>query len=217
MQIGKENFEKLQKSKVLLFGLGGVGGSVAETLTRSGIGSITIVDGDIVDITNLNRQIIATHSVVGKSKVEVCAKRLLDINPNLELVKYDFKFPSPNIDIDFSNFNYVVDAIDDFDAKILIIKTAKENNIPVISAMGAGNKFDPRLLRVDDISHSSVCPLARKVRQKLRELKIDNVKCVYSTEKPINLSNNIISSNAFVPATAGILIAREVVLELIRN
>lgn len=216
LQIGKENLGKLSKSHVALFGVGGVGGSVFETLLRSGVGNITIVDCDIVDETNINRQIIATLSSVGKDKVAVAKQRAFDINPNVKIFDYKIKFPDEKTKIDFSKFDYVVDAVDDVKAKLEIITQAKQNDVTVISAMGAGNKLDPLQLKIADISKSTVCPLAKKIRQELKKMQIFGVKCAFSTEKPIGKFENV-SSNAFVPATMGILIAREVVFDLLKR
>ncbi len=216
LQIGQENLQKLYSARVAIFGLGGVGGFVAESLVRSGIGNFTIIDKDIVDITNINRQIIATHSSIGKPKIEVFKDRILDINPNAKVTEIQAYFGKDNIDLDFTQFDYIIDAVDDINAKIEIIRQAKLNNVPVISAMGAGNKFDPLKLRVCDISMTNTCPLAKIMRQKLQELGISGVKCVFSIEKPIKIEEKTISSNAFVPSVAGILIAREVVFDLIK-
>lgn len=215
LQIGKENLQKLNNSHVAVFGVGGVGGNVLEALIRSGVGCVTIIDADIVDKTNINRQIIALNSTVGKDKVAVAKNRALDINPNTKIFEYKLKFPDEKVKINFSKFDYVVDAVDDVKAKLEIIKQAKQNDVPVISAMGAGNKFDPLQLKVTDISKSTVCPLAKKIRQELKKMQINDVKCAFSTEKPIGNFENI-SSNAFVPAVMGILIAREVVFDLIK-
>ncbi len=216
MQIGAENIKILEKANVLLVGLGGVGGSVAETLARSGIGSITLIDKDEIDITNINRQIIALHSTINMPKVDVCANRLRDINPNIKIETIKTAF-CESCSLDFKKYDYIIDAVDDVNAKIAIIKRAKENSIPVISCMGTGNKFNPLTLRVCDIEKSSVCPLARIIRLKLRKLGISGVKCLFSTEKPLNINGNTISSNALVPNTAGILIAREVIFDLIKK
>lgn len=215
LQIGEDKLQKLKESHVALFGVGGVGGNVFETLLRSGVGCFTIVDKDIIDETNINRQIIALNSNVGMSKVVVAKQRALDINPNVKVFDYKIKFPDEK-KIDFSKFDYVVDAVDDVKAKLEIIKQAKQSNVPVISAMGAGNKFDPLQLKIADISKSTVCPLAKKIRQELKKMQIFGVKCTFSTEKPIGKFENV-SSNAFVPATMGILIAREVVFDLIKK
>ena len=214
MQIGKENIEKLSTKHVAIFGLGGVGGQVAETLSRSGIGEFTLVDKDIIDITNINRQIIALHSTIGAKKVDICAERIYDINPDALIEKLYIAF-NKNTILDFSQFDYVVDAVDDLNAKFEIIKRAKLANIPVISAMGAGNKLDVTALKVADIEKTNTCPLARIMRERLKKAEISGVKCVFSTEKPINIDSKTISSNAFVPAVMGIMIAREVVFDLI--
>ena len=214
MQIGKENLAKLNTQRVAIFGLGGVGGQVAETLSRSGIGNFTLVDKDIIDTTNINRQIIALHSTLYAKKVDICAERIQDINPNTQIEKLYVEF-NENTILDFSQFDYVVDAVDDLNAKFEIIKRAKLVGIPVISAMGAGNKLDITALKVTDIEKTNTCPLARIMRERLKKAGISGVKCVFSTEKPICIDSKTISSNAFVPAVMGIMIAREVVLDLI--
>ena len=216
LQIGEENFIKINNSNVIVFGIGGVGGNAVEALVRSGIGSITIVDSDIIDVTNINRQIISSTENIGKLKVDACEERMIKINPDLKITKIPRKFGYGEI-IDFSKFDYVIDAVDDINAKIEIIKESKKNNIPVISSMGMGNKTDPTMLKVDDISLTSVCPLAKIIREKLRKLNIQNVRCVYSTEKVIKTKTNTISSNAFVPSCAGIIMAREVVFDIINK
>ena len=214
MQIGKENLAKLNTQRVAIFGLGGVGGQVAETLSRSGIGNFTLVDKDIIDTTNINRQIIALHSTLYAKKVDICAERIQDINPNTRIEKLYVEF-NENTTLDFSQFDYVVDAVDDLNAKFEIIKRAKLVGIPVISAMGAGNKLDITALKVADIEKTNTCPLARIMRERLKKAGISGIKCVFSTEKPICIDSKTISSNAFVPAVMGIMIAREVVLDLI--
>ena len=214
MQIGKENIAKLNTQRVAIFGLGGVGGQVAETLSRSGIGNFTLVDKDIIDTTNINRQIIALHSTLYAKKVDICAERIQDINPNTRIEKLYVEF-NENTILDFSQFDYVVDAVDDLNAKFEIIKRAKLVGIPVISAMGAGNKLDITALKVADIEKTNTCPLARIMRERLKKAGISGVKCVFSTENPICIDSKTISSNAFVPAVMGIMIAREVVLDLI--
>ena len=213
MQIGKENLAKLNTQRVAIFGLGGVGGQVAETLSRSGIGNFTLVDKDIIDTTNINRQIIALHSTLYAKKVDICAERIQDINPNTRIEKLYVEF-NENTILDFSQFDYVVDAVDDLNAKFEIIKRAKFVGIPIISAMGAGNKLDITALKVADIEKTNTCPLARIMRERLKKAGISGVKCVFSTEKPICIDSKTISSNAFVPAVMGIMIAREVVLDL---
>ena len=216
LQIGAEGLGLLSTKHIAVFGLGGVGGHVAETLTRSGIGELTIVDKDTIDITNINRQILALHSTIGQNKVDVCSSRLLDINPKIKVHPVNIEFSSTS-DLDFSKFDYVVDAVDDIEAKVTIISRAKAQNIPVISAMGAGNKMDVSKIKIADIFDTNTCPLARIMREKLKKLGISGVKCAFSTEQPLFKASGTISSNAFVPAVMGITIAREVVLDLLKN
>ncbi len=227
---GKEAMKKLQNSRVAIFGIGGVGGYTAEALARSGIGAIDLIDNDTVCLTNLNRQIIATHSSIGKLKVDVAEARLLDINPDIKIKKYNiFYTPETKSDFDFTQYDYVVDAIDTVVGKLSIIEESKKANIPVISSMGAGNKLDPTKFEVADISKTSVCPLARVIRQELKKRNISKVKVVYSKEpsiKPITTEDNkeelsikkhqIPGSTAFVPSVAGLIIAGEVIKDLIR-
>ena len=216
LQVGNDAIHKLNNCHIALFGLGGVGSYCAEVLSRSGVGTMTIVDKDTVDLTNINRQLIALHSTINKDKVEVCRDRLLDINPQIKINAQKVNFSQDNVDFDFSQFDYVIDAIDDIKAKITLIKECKKVNTRIITCMGTGNKLNPMLFKVEDISQSHTCPLAKLVRKQLKELNISNVKCLFSTEKPIDTQqNNVISSNAFVPSVAGILLAREVVLDII--
>lgn len=214
--LGKEAINKLLNSKVAVFGVGGVGGFVCEGLVRAGIGEILAVDFDVVDESNKNRQIIALESTIGKKKVEVIKNRLMDINPKLRMVTKDIFIDNENINqLDISNFNYVVDAIDYIDGKVAIIKKCKEVSIPVISSMGMGNKLDPQKIEVADINKTSVCPLAKKMRKLLKSQDIKDVKTVFSREEPIaKLSPP--GSVSFVPSVAGLIIAREVVLDLIK-
>ena len=221
--IGKENLNKLSASKVALFGVGGVGGFVAEAIVRSGVGEIAIFDGDIVDITNLNRQIIANLDTVGLDKVEVVKDRLLSINKNLKIVvKKVFYLPENADEIDLNGYDYIIDAVDTVSAKLEIISRAKKLNIPVISCMGTGGKLEIEKLKVADISKTEGCPLARVMRRELKKRKIENVKVVYSNEGVKNQEQTLTekgkvlpSSMIFVPAVAGLYIAREVVLDLI--
>ena len=221
--IGKEGLEKLSKSRVAVFGIGGVGGYVVEALVRSGVGAIDLIDNDTVALTNLNRQIIATHKTLGQYKVGAAEERALDINPDVKITKYKtFYTPETADEIDFSKYDYVVDAIDTVVGKLEIIKRAKMSGIPVISSMGAGNKMNPELFEVADISKTSVCPLAKVIRQELKKQGIKGVKVVYSKEIPIKpqLSKEksvkqIPGSNAFVPSVAGLIIAGEVIKDLI--
>lgn len=217
LQIGSDGIETLKNSHIAIFGLGGVGGFVAETLARSGVGQFTLVDKDTIDLTNLNRQILALHSTIGQSKVEVCKSRIMDINPSAMVSAFKVYYAKNNFELEFSQFDYVVDAVDDVEAKIEIIKQAKLANKPVISCMGTGNKLNPMLFKIDDIYKSNTCPLAKKMRKKLIDLGIDKVKCLYSTERPLRVIDKTISSNSFVPSVAGILIGREVILDLLEK
>lgn len=222
--IGKEGVNKLQISHVAVFGVGGVGGYVVEALVRSGLGNIDIIDNDTVCSTNLNRQIIATTKTIGKYKVDVAEERILEINPEVKVTKYKtFYTPETADEFDFSKYDYIVDAIDTVVGKISLVEKSKEYNVPIICAMGAGNKMDPTKLEVADISKTSVCPLAKVIRQELKKRRIKKVKVVYSKELPIKPapSNEVTNkrqtpgSNAFVPAAAGLIIAGEVIKDLI--
>lgn len=219
--IGNEAFSKLQNSHVIVFGVGGVGGYVVEALVRSGIGELTIVDNDKIAESNLNRQIVALHSNLGRDKVDAFMDRCLDINPDLKIhaVK-TFFLPSSSGEFDFKEFDYVVDAVDTVTAKIEIIRCAKEAGVPVISSMGTGNKLDPSKFQITDISKTSVCPLARVMRRELKARHISKVKVLFSTENPVprenkDTNNPPPSSIAFVPPSAGLLIAAEVVKDLV--
>ena len=212
--LGNENVEKLFDKHVIVFGVGGVGGYVVEALARSGIGKISIVDNDVVNESNINRQIIALHSTVGMQKVEVLKNRILDINPECQVFVYNqFFLPENSNDFDFSIYDYVVDAVDTVTAKLEIIKKSKESNVPVISSMGTGNKLNPMGFKVSDISKTKVCPLARVMRNELKKRGISKVKCVYSEENPV-IQTQTPASVAFVPSVAGLLIASEVVKDL---
>lgn len=223
MLIGKDNLENLSNKHIIVFGIGGVGGYVCEALARSGIGNFTLVDNDIVDVSNLNRQIIATNNSIGLPKVEVMKERILSINKNAKVnTKKCFFLPETAEEFDFSKYDYVVDAIDTVTAKLAIIELAKKNNVPVISAMGTGNKLNPLELTVTDISKTSMCPLARVMRTELRKRGINKLKVVYSKETPIKTGvinpktgKSVPGSSAFVPGVAGLVIALEVVKDLI--
>ena len=223
--LGEEGMKKLASSRVIVFGVGGVGGYAAEALVRSGIGSIDIVDNDKVSLTNLNRQILALHSTVGRDKVDVAAERFRDINPDCKITAHKvFFLPETSAQFDFRNYDYIIDCIDTVKGKLEIIKKASEAGVKVISSMGAGNKLDPSLFRIADITKTSVCPLARVMRRELKKLGIRHLKCVYSTEIPLvpqgdessEMKGNGIApgSIAFVPSVAGLLIASEVIREL---
>lgn len=212
--LGNENVENLFDKHVIVFGVGGVGGYVVEALARSGVGKISIVDNDVVNESNINRQIIALHSTVGMQKVEVLKNRILDINPECQVFVYNqFFLPENSKDFDFSIYDYVVDAVDTVTAKLEIIKKSKESNVPVISSMGTGNKLNPMGFKVSDISKTKVCPLARVMRNELKKRGISKVKCVYSEENPV-IQTQTPASVAFVPPVAGLLIASEVVKDL---
>lgn len=237
--LGNEGIEKLAKSRVAIFGIGGVGGYVVEALVRSGLGTIDIIDDDKVCITNLNRQLFATRKTVGKPKVDVAKERILDINPDVDVKTYQtFYTPQTENEFDFSQYDYVVDAIDTVVGKLSLIEKAKAAGVPIICAMGAGNKMDPTKFEVADISETSVCPLARVIRTELRKRKISGVKVVYSKEIPIKpkedttisckyhcvcppgtvrkctAKHQIPGSNAFVPPVVGLIIAGEVIKDL---
>ena len=214
--LGNENVENLFDKHVIVFGVGGVGGYVVEALARSGIGKISIVDNDVVNESNINRQIIALHSTVGMQKVEVLKNRILDINPECQVFVYNqFFLPENSNDFDFSIYDYVVDAVDTVTAKLEIIKKSKESNVPVISSMGTGNKLNPMGFKVSDISKTKVCPLARVMRNELKKRGISKVKCVYSEELPV-IQTQTPASIAFVPSVAGLLIASEVIKDLMK-
>jgi tRNA A37 threonylcarbamoyladenosine dehydratase len=222
--IGKENLNKLQHSHIIVFGVGGVGGFAIEALVRSGIGEISIVDFDTVDLTNLNRQIIATQNSIGKLKTSVMKDRLLSINPNVIVHEFPEKFSMENSDLFFKDkkYDYIVDAIDLVTSKLALAEIAKNLSIPIISSMGTGNKIEPTMLEVADINKTSVCPLARVMRKELKNRGIKKLKVIYSKElpkKPFNESGSRekkvnVGSIAFVPSTAGLIIASEIVKDL---
>lgn len=220
---GVSSMEKLYAAKVAVFGVGGVGGYVAEALARSGIGHLLLVDNDTVSVTNINRQIIALHSTIGKSKVQVMKARCQDINPDITVeAKECFFLPENSDSFDFSGYSYIVDAVDTVSAKIELIKKAKETGIPVISCMGAGNKTDPAKFMVADISKTTVCPLARVMRRELKARGIKDVKVLFSTETPVMKETGTEKkgggfapgSTAFAPSVAGLLIAATVINEI---
>lgn len=212
--IGEEAINKLNNSKVLIFGVGGVGGYVAEALARTGVGSITIVDKDTVSESNINRQIIALHSTVGRDKVDVLKERMLDINPDLQVdARKCFFLPENAHEFDFSQYDYIVDAVDTVTAKLQIIVQAKEAGVPVISAMGAGNKVHPEMFEIADIYKTEMCPLAKVMRRELKNRGIKKLKVVYSKEKPV-YKGDVPGSIAFSPSVAGLLMASEVVRDL---
>lgn len=228
--VGASKMEKLARARVAVFGVGGVGGFVVEALARSGVGSIDVVDNDTVSETNINRQILATQSSIGRDKVEAARERILDINPACRVRTHKcFYLPATKNQFDFSQYDYVVDAVDTVTAKLQIIQEANEHNVPVISCMGAGNKFDPGQLKVADINETSVCPLAKVIRKECRKRGIPGFKVVYSTEPahtphpnpddpnaelPPEGRRSLPGSFAPVPATAGLMIAAEVLRDI---
>ena len=237
--LGKDAMEELQNKRVAIFGIGGVGGYVCEALVRTGVGHFDLVDDDKVCLTNLNRQIIATRSTVGKHKVDVMKERMLDINPKADITVHKcFFLPENADDFPFSEYDYVVDAVDTVTAKIELILRAQRDDIPIISAMGAGNKLDPGRFKVADIYDTKICPLARVMRRELKKRDVKSLKVVYSDEPPIrpiedmSIScrtncicppgaerkctdrRDIPGSTAFVPAVAGLMIAGEIVKDL---
>lgn len=197
MLFGPEKMELLKNSKVCVFGIGGVGGYVVEALVRAGIGSVVIVDKDDVDISNLNRQIIALHSTIGQDKVDVMEKRIHDINPECVVeARKCFYLPDNADEFDFSQYSYVVDAVDTVTAKLLIVERAEAAGVPVISSIGTGNKLDPTRLQIADIYKTSVCPLAKVMRHECKKRGIKKLKVVYSTEEPIRPRNNMVNDTA---------------------
>lgn len=224
--LGEESVLKLKKSKVVVLGVGGVGSFSTEALARAGIGNITIVDKDTVDITNINRQIHANVNSVGKVKVEIMKKRILDINPKCNVVDYKTFIEEKNIeDIIDKDTDYVIDAIDTVSSKIAVITWCKSNGINIISSMGTGNKLDPTKFKIEDIYNTKVCPLAKVMRNELRKRKIKNLKVLYSEEKPIKREDKVLNSNnrpvpasiSFVPPCAGLIIAGEVIKDIIKT
>lgn len=219
--LGESAMDKLKNTRIAIFGIGGVGGYALEALVRSGVGSVDIIDGDTVNITNLNRQIIATESTIDMPKTEAAKTRMLSINPKLNISTYNLFYGEETKDtVDFSKYDYVVDAIDDVKAKTLIAVKCKEADTPLISSMGFGNKIEPTMIEVSDIKKTSVCPLARTMRRRLKDAGIKDLKVVYSKEEPkVGLNpdgTRILASTAFVPSAAGLVIASEVIKDLIR-
>ncbi len=227
--LGKESMEKLKKSRVAVFGLGGVGGYVVEALARSGVGALDIIDNDTISPSNINRQIIATRSTVGSLKTDVMKKRIEDIDPSIRVTAYPvFFLPDQAHLFPFDKFDYIVDAIDTVTSKLALVMTAHEKNIPIISSMGTGNKINPTMLEVADISRTKVCPLAKIMRKELKKRGISHLKCVYSKERPLEPNpqalerceapplsrRSVPGSTAFVPSVAGMIIAGEVVKDL---
>ncbi len=240
--LGKDAMKKLQQSRVAVFGIGGVGGYTVEALVRSGVGHFDLIDDDKVCITNLNRQIIATRETIGKYKTDVMKERILSINPEADVTIHKcFYLPGTRHEFDFSSYSYVVDAVDTVTAKITLVVEAQAAGIPIISSMGAGNKVNPAALEVADIYQTSVCPLAKVMRRELKKRGVKELKVVYSKEKPIEPIKGITNgcrengicasdaeqeltkrraipgSTAFVPSVAGLIIASEVVKDIIKK
>lgn len=224
MLLGSQAMQKLREARVAVFGVGGVGGYAIEALARSGIGTLDIVDKDYVSRSNLNRQIIATQETIGKLKVDAAEMRIHHINAACNVRKFPVFFsPETSTQFNFAQYNYVIDAVDTVSAKLELIIQAKKHNVPIISAMGAGNKLDPTAFKVADISQTSVCPLARVMRRELKKRGIEHVKVVYSKEKPVPIpvemqrienGKNIPGSISFVPSVAGLILAGEVIQDL---
>ncbi|MEE1312373.1 MAG: tRNA threonylcarbamoyladenosine dehydratase [Lachnospiraceae bacterium] len=238
--LGKKAMQVLEKSRVAVFGIGGVGGYAVEALVRSGVGTIDLIDDDKVCLTNLNRQIIATRKTVGKYKVDAMKERILEIQPDAIVNTHKcFFLPETKDEFDFTQYSYVIDAVDTVTAKIQLVQEAQKAGVPIISSMGAGNKLDPARFEVADIYETSVCPLAKVMRRELRKRKIEHLKVVYSKEKPVRPiedmaiscrshcicppgakhkcteRRDIPGSNAFVPSVAGLIIASEVIKDII--
>lgn len=223
MLIGKESVEKLASARVAVFGVGGVGGYATEALARAGVGHIDLIDSDKVALSNINRQIIATHQTVGQYKTEAARDRIATINPDCTVKCFNLFFDAESKEnFTFSDYDYVIDAIDSLTAKIELIASVKEAGTPIISAMGAGNKLDPTMFEVADISKTTVCPLARAVRIALRKRGINHLKVVYSKEEPAVKNNvdedgnRVPASISFVPSVMGLIIAGEVIKDLIK-
>lgn len=230
--IGTDSMKRLQQSRVAVFGVGGVGGYVVEALARSGVGMLDLIDNDTVSVSNINRQIIATENTIGRSKVDVIKERVMDINPDIIVRTFEtFYMPDTAQQFDFTKYDYVVDAIDTVTGKIALVMQAEEAGTPIISSMGAGNKLDPAAFQVSDIYKTSVCPLAKVMRRELKKRGVKKLKVVYSQEKPLTPiapdeknaeepapgRRQVPGSIAFVPSVAGLIIAGEVVKDLIKK
>ena len=226
--VGKENIEKIKNSKVIIFGVGGVGSFCVEAIARCGVSNIHIVDNDTVSFSNLNRQLIANHSTIGQEKVELCKKRILDINPSTNVITSKLFYTKETVsEIDLSKYDYIVDAIDTISSKILLVEEATRLNVPIISSMGTGNKLDPTKFTVTDIYKTSVCPLAKVMRYELRKRGIKKLKVVYSNEKPLKPASipeeiektskrQTPGSISFVPPVAGLTMASVVINDIIK-
>lgn len=225
MIFGNEGMERLYRARVAVFGVGGVGGHVVEALARSGVGTLDLIDNDTVCLSNINRQIVATHRTLGQYKVDAAAERVREINPDAVVNTYrTFYLPETADQFDFKQYDYVVDAIDTVSGKLMLVEQARAAGVPIISSMGAGNKVDPTAFEVADIYETSVCPLARVMRRELKKRGIDKLKVVYSREEALtplpipggadDSRRQTPASNAFVPSVAGLIIAGEVIKDL---
>lgn len=215
--LGEDAIKKLNNSHVAVFGVGGVGSYTVEALARAGVGKIDLIDNDTFNVTNINRQLYATHKTIGQYKVDVAAARILDINPDCQVTSHKMFYLSDNADnLDLSQYDYIVDAIDTVAAKVELIVRADKCGVPIISSMGTGNKLHPEMFEVADIYKTSVCPLAKVMRTRLKKEGIKKLKVIYSKEEPITNPDNIIGSVPFVPSVAGLIIAGEVIKDLLK-
>lgn len=226
--LGTDGVEKLKRARVAVFGLGGVGGYVVEALARAGVGHLDLIDRDTVSISNLNRQILATHKTLGMEKTQAAALRVADINPDIQVYTYPVFYNHDTADsFDFSRFDYIVDAIDTVTAKLLMVERAQATGTPIICCMGTGNKLDPTKFQVSDISKTAMCPLARVMRKELGKRGIRHLKVVYSQEEAISPTGweeeaaaegkrQLPGSVSFVPGSAGLIIAGEVIKDLVK-
>ena len=216
MLIGKEALDKLKNSTVAVFGIGGVGSYAVEALARAGVGKLVLIDNDLIDATNINRQLIATTNTVGKAKVDVAKERVLQINPNIDVTTYQKFFDeTTKNNLVSPTYSYIIDCIDSVDSKVDLIETAQKMNIPIISSMGTGNKLDPTKFEVADIYDTSVCPLAKVMRKKLKSRQILHLKVVFSKEEITVKNSTTPSSISFVPSVAGLILAGETIKDLI--
>lgn len=216
--IGKENLEKIKNKNIIIFGLGGVGSYVAEALARCGIGKMTVVDKDTVDITNINRQLYALHSTIGRNKADVARERILDINPECQVTSIVKMYLPENADeFNLAQYDYIIDAIDNVTAKIDLAIKSQELEIPMIASMGTGNKLDPTAFKITDIYKTDTCPLCRVMRKELKARGVEKLKVLYSTEIPKNDGERTPASISFVPSVAGLIIAGEVIKEMLNS
>ena len=216
--LGEDAITKLKNCRVAVFGVGGVGSYTVEALARAGVGAIDLIDNDTFNVTNINRQLYATHKTIGQYKVEVARERILDINPECKVTAHKMFYLPENADgLDLSQYDYIVDAIDTVAAKVELIVRADKVGTKIISSMGTGNKLHPEMFEITDIYKTSVCPLAKVMRTRLKKEGIKKLKVVYSKEEPITNPDNIIGSVPFVPSVAGLIIAGEVIKEIVNN